>query len=287
MTPADVEAMRAAVGRKRRVTDSLNTFPARAFAAALDHDSLPDAGDALPPTWHWMYFLDTPATRESNIDGHPRKGGFLPPIPLPRRMWAAGALDILKPLRLGIQAEKQSTVRSIDIKEGKTGTLVFVNLEHELRQCNQLCIREDQSLVYRAMPTGSTTPPGGRCELVPERSRALTPDPVLLFRYSALTYNAHRIHYDRDYATRVEHYPGLVVHAPLLASLLLDLLLREFPGATPRQFRFRAVRPTFDRGTVRLHGRRDGSEAKLWTTDEDDVLGMSATALLASEGSAR
>ena len=286
MTPRDVEAMQSAIGRVRRLTDLLNPFPARAFAAALDQAVLPAVGDALPPSWHWLYFLETPSGRDSDVDGHPRRGSFLPPIPLPRRMWAAGALNILQPLRLGTEAEKLSTIQSIDIKEGRTGTLVFVNLVHELRQCGKVCIREDQSLVYRAMPSDSTLPPGERSESVADWSQVLTPDPVLLFRYSALTYNAHRIHYDRDYATHVEHYPGLVVHGPLLASLLLDRLLREIPGVVVGQFRFRAIRPTFDRGVVRLCGRRDGSEVKLWTADESEVLGMSATALL-REGSAR
>lgn len=277
----DIDYLRGWVGREQRVTDSLPLFPARALAAALDNASLPNSGDALPPTWHWLYFLDTPTAAGTGSDGHPRKGGFLPPVPLPRRMWAAGALDISQPLRLGIPAEKISTVRSIELKEGKSGALVFVNLEHRVYQDGKLCISEDQNLVYRALPTGPAPLPAGEpAPVEADWSRALQPDPVLLFRFSALTYNGHRIHYDRDYAMREEFYPGLVVHGPLLATLLADLVLREQPAAKISQFRFRAVRPAFDMNPLRLQGQRDGITIRLCSVDHENYIGMSATAVL-------
>jgi 3-methylfumaryl-CoA hydratase len=277
----DIDYLRTWVGREQRVTDSLPLFPARALAAALDHEHLPENGDALPPTWHWLYFLDTPTAAGTGSDGHPHKGGFLPPVPLPRRMWAAGALNIAQALRLGVSAEKVSTVRSVELKDGKSGTLVFVNLEHRLYQQGQLCISEEQNLVYRAMPDGPALLPAG--ELAPQNtdwSRTLQPDPVLLFRFSALTYNGHRIHYDRDYAMQKEFYPGLVVHGPLLATLLVDLVLREKPDATINQFRFRAVRPTFDMNVLHLRGQRDGNTIQLCSADHENYLGMTATAVL-------
>lgn len=277
----NIDYLRTWVGREQRVTDSLPLFPARALAAALDHKQLPGDGDVLPPTWHWLYFLDTPTATGTGSDGHPRKGGFLPPVPLPRRMWAAGSLNFNKTLRLAIPAEKVSTVRSVELKDGKSGTLVFVNLEHRLYQEGQLCISEEQNLVYRAMPTGPAPLPAGETAAVnADWSRTLQPDPVLLFRFSALTYNGHRIHYDRDYAMREEYYPGLVVHGPLLATLLVDLVLREQPAAQISQFRFRAVRPAFDMNVLHLRGQCDGNSIRLCSADHENTIGMSATAVL-------
>lgn len=277
----DIEYLQTWVGREQRTVDALPVFPARALAAALDHTHLPEAGDALPPGWHWLYFLETPSAAATGGDGHPRKGGFLPPVPLPRRMWAAGALDIKQPLRLGIPAEKNSTVRSVQMKTGKSGTLIFVTLEHRLLQKDQLCITEEQNLVYREAPCGPVPLPTGEpAPMSADWSRTLQPDPVQLFRYSALTYNGHRIHYDRDYAVREEFYPGLVVHGPLLATLLLDLVARENPSQRVASFRFRAQRPTFDFNPLHLCGKRDGATVHLWSADADNLIGMSATAKL-------
>jgi 3-methylfumaryl-CoA hydratase len=281
MTTIDIDHLRAWVGREQRLHDMLSPFPARALAALLDHARLPEVGEPLPPAWHWMYFLDTPSSTDTDTDGHPHRGGFLPPVPLPRRMWAAGSLDIAQPLRLGMPAEKFSTIRSVELKSGKSGALVFVDLDHCLYQEGRLCIREGQTLVYRPMPSGpGALPPGEPAPLAAEWSRTLTPDSVLLFRFSALTYNAHRIHYDRDYARRRECYPGLVVHAPLLATLLLDLISREQPGIALGQFRFRAVRPTFDVGPVQLRGQREADSVRLWSADHQNYLGVTASATI-------
>lgn len=277
----NIEYLQTWVGREQRAVDSLPLFPARALAAALDHAELLQAGDALPPCWHWLYFLETPAASATGSDGHPLKGGFLPPVPLPRRMWAAGAIDIKQPLRLGVPAEKISTVRSVEMKSGRSGTLIFVTLEHRLLQNDQLCISEEQNLVYREAPCEPMPqPPGEPAPMAADWSRTLQPDPVLLFRYSALTYNSHRIHYDRDYAVREEFYPGLVVHGPLLATLLLDLVAREHPSQCVTSFRFRAQRPAFDFNPLLLCGRCDGDNIQLWSADQDNFIGMSATAVL-------
>jgi 3-methylfumaryl-CoA hydratase len=281
MAIIDIGHLKTWVGRKQQMAATLDPFPARALAAALDQPAVPQDGDLLAPYAHWLYFLETPSAAATGGDGHPHKGGFLPPVPLPRRMWAAGDVDVVQPLRLGRLTHKSSIVRSVDLKSGKTGALVFVALEHEIRQEGKVCIREEQTLVYREIPTQMD--PIAVAEAAPvdsQWSRRLEPSSVLLFRYSALTYNAHRIHYDRDYATRSEFYPGLVVHAPLLATLLVDLALRENSGARLVRFRFRAIRPTFDLGAVHLCGKFEGPEIALWSTDDQDRVGMRVSAIL-------
>jgi 3-methylfumaryl-CoA hydratase len=276
----DIDDFKAWVGREHRRVEPLGIFPARALAAALDRSRLPEAGEPLPPSWHWLYFLDTPSSTGTGVDGHPQKGGFLPPIPLPRRMWAGGSVRVVQPLQLGPPAEKLSVIRSVEVKGGKTGSLVFVNLDHEIHQFSRLCISEQQTLVYRDMPAGFTPLPDGETAAVAaDWAASVEPSPVLLFRFSALTYNGHRIHYDRDYATRQEFYPGLVVQAPLLATLLVDLAL-DNTHMPVRQFQFRAIRPTFDLGPVRLCGARSGSDVTLWSADRDNFVGMRVTAIL-------
>lgn len=282
MSAIDIDHLRQWVGREQTRNDELSVFQARALAAALDHKILPAAGDALPPGWQWLYFLDTPSASGTGADGHPRLGEFLPPAPLPRRMWAAGSMQLSQPLRIGQSATRRSVIKSVDAKSGKSGSLVFVTLDHEITQGGQLCVREEQNLVYRDMPSApAPLPPGETAPADAEWSRTIKPDPVLLFRYSALTYNGHRIHYDRHYAVEREFYPALVVHGPLLATLLLDLLQEQCPGATIRDFQFRAVRPTFDTQDFVACGKREGQTIKLWTADHDNQLCVTATATIA------
>jgi 3-methylfumaryl-CoA hydratase len=275
----DIEHLQTWIGREQRRSEILSPFPAKALSALLERSGFPREGHPLPPLWHWLYFLEAPL--ETGTDGHPRRGDFLPPVPLPRRMWAGGSLDILRPLRLGAAAEKLTLVRSVELKSGKSGELVFVNLEHRLSQAGHPCILEEQNLVYREMPAGPAALPAGEpASTTCEWSRTVRPDPVLLFRFSALTYNGHRVHYDRDYATQEEFYSGLVVHAPLLATLLLDLLLRERPEMEFSHFRFRALRPTFDCGLVELRAKREGRTVKFWSADHENYIGMNATATI-------
>lgn len=280
MTTPDQAELQAWVGRRTTAEDVLNPFPAHALATALDRVVPPCAGDVLPPAWHWLYFLDTPPASATSGDGHARQTELLPPAPLPRRMWAAGSLLIEQPLRLGVPTQRRSQVRSIEVKQGRSGSLVFLNLDHELVQDGMLCIREEQNLVYREMATGPAPEPPGEPAPAGDWSREYAADPVLLFRYSALTYNGHRIHYDRAYAVEREFYPALVVQGPLLATLLLELCQAQAPERRVREFQFRALRPTYDHAPFSVHGRRDGDSVKLWSAQRG-LQCMSATAVLA------
>jgi 3-methylfumaryl-CoA hydratase len=279
MSGIDLAALQPGVGRQSGVSDPMMPFGARALAALLDHARTPCAGDALPLAWHWLYFLETPSSAAIGVDGHPRTGNFLPAVPLPRRMWAAGAITLERPLRLGEPAEKRSRIVAINVKEGKSGPLVFVILEHIITQASAVCIHEQQTLVYRAAASGpAPLPPGEPAPIAADRSRCVVPSAVLLFRFSALTYNAHRIHYDRDYATGIEFYPSLVVQGPFILIQLLDLVEH---GATPTPLasvRFRAVRPSFVDAPLHLRARRDGAEFVLCSADEHNHVGMTAVA---------
>lgn len=276
----DIDHLRQWVGRSEVREQHLEPFQARALARLLDRENVPSDGDPLPLPWHWLYFLDTPSREGTGADGHPRRGGFLPPVPLPRRMWAAGDLTLHEPLRLGRAARRTSTVRSVEHKQGRAGSLVFVTVAHELEQDGKPRISELQHLVYREAPTAPVPlPPAEPASTASDWSRTVHPDPVMLFRFSALTYNGHRIHYDRDYATREEFYPALVVHGPLLATLLLDLAAREGqPPAMPAHFSFRAQRPAFDTDPLKLYGRREPDGVALWTADASGMVGMTASA---------
>jgi 3-methylfumaryl-CoA hydratase len=213
-------------------------------------------------------------------DGHPMRGDFLPPVPLPRRMWAGSQLTFEAPLHVGQSVSRSSRISDVRLKQGRTGPLVFVQVEHTINAGAQLCIRETHDIVYRDMPAAADGPPAGqRASTQADWARDITADAVLLFRYSALTFNGHRIHYDRRYVTDVEAYPGLVVHGPLIATLLLDLLARELPTAQVRTFAFKAVKPIFDTAPFQLRGRTDGTDTvHLWAVTPDGDTAMQATA---------
>ncbi|SCX46953.1 MaoC family dehydratase N-terminal domain-containing protein [Variovorax sp. EL159] len=277
-------------GRSETLADDINATPVRAFSATLDRDDPPPvAGTHLPALWHWLYFL--PHHRQSEIgeDGHAKRGGFLPPVPLPRRMWAGGRLNWEpgNPLQVGDAVQRTSTIVSVTHKAGRSGELVFVLVRHEVRNERGLALTEEHDIVYRAAAEpGEKAPPPTPAPKDAAFSRDIVPDDVLLFRYSALTFNGHRIHYDRRYVTEVEGYPGLIVHGPLIATLLVDLLRRNVPGAQLARFEFRAVRPTFDIAPFRVHGKlaegnSDGKTFSLWGEDADGWLTMQATAVLA------
>lgn len=280
MSAIDVKALREWVGRESTAHDELRPFPAQGLAAALERGKPPAIGDPLPPAWQWLYFLDTPPASATGGDGHPKATALLPPPPLPRRMWAAGDMRIEKPLRLGVPAQRRSTIRSIEAKSGKSGALVFLNLAHEFLQDGSVCIHEEQNLVYREMPTGPAVEAAGEPAAAADWTREIVPDPVLLFRYSALTYNSHRIHYDRPYATGQEFYADLVVQGPLLATLLLELCQAQLPHAVVRSFQYRAVRPTFVSQPFTVNGSQDGKVLSLWSAQQGRLC-MSATATLA------
>lgn len=279
-----LDDLQAWIGRSETVQDHIGATPVKALNATLDHPAIEvQDGTPLPPLWHWLYFL--PLHRQSDIgaDGHARRGGFLPPVPLPRRMWAGSQFEFRAPVRVGDAVERRSCIDDVTLKQGRTGPLVFVKVRHEVR-CNaaaEPAIVEFHDIVYReARRPGDVEPPPQPAETGAPWQREIVPDDVLLFRYSALTFNGHRIHYDRRYVTEVEGYPGLIVHGPLIATLLMDLLRRHQPDAQVTCFRFKAVRPTFDLHPLRVNGRRDGSQVRLWAQDHEGWLTMDATATL-------
>jgi 3-methylfumaryl-CoA hydratase len=271
----DIAELQQWIGREETLVDVITTAPVRALAATLDRDDQePQPGDPLPPLWHWLYFLPTYRQSELGPDGHARRGGFLPPVPLPRRMWAGGRFEFKRPLRIGETVQRVSRIVDVKYKEGRTGPLVFVVVRHEISDA----IVEEHDIVYRGEVAAPQDPRQAPAEAAWER--VIYPDDVLLFRYSALTFNGHRIHYDRRYVTEVEGYPGLVVHGPLLATLLLDLLRRNLPGAAVTRFAFRAVSPLFDVAPFAVCGKPEGDAVKLWAKNAEGGLAMEATAAI-------
>ena len=275
------EGFEAWIGREEEHHERVLASAVKAMAAALDLDRAPNAGEPLPPGWQWLFF--NPVARRSalGIDGHPRRGGFLPPIELPRRMWAGSRIRYLADLPVESQATRRSRILKIENKVGKRGTLSFVTVGHTISCGGTPCISEEQDLVYRdATPPGAASaPPPQRYDGVPQWSRRFEPDTTLLFRYSALTFNGHRIHYDQCYARDQEGYPDLVVHGPLTATLLQQFALEHGAGRSLARFEFRGVTPLFVGRAFQLEGRQveDGTLA-LWARGPDGDLAMSATA---------
>lgn len=279
MTELDVEHLRSWIGKQETLQDQVRRFPIAALAAALDRDDpAPAAGDAVPPLWHWLYFLPTARQSVLGPDGHPARGGFLPPVPLPRRMWAGGRFTFHQPLRVDDPITRVSTVQDVTVKHGRNGALCFVLVRHEVSGGCGLALVEEHDIVYRDLPHPGEAPGVPQ----PVRTddvwkREIQPSEALLFRYSALTFNGHRIHYDRRYVTETEGYPGLIVHGPLIATLLIDLLRRNTDRAVAT-FRFRAVSPLFDVAPFSVHGASDGESAAMWARNAAGHLAMEAEA---------
>lgn len=277
------------VGRERVERDRVDLRHVRALAATLDQE--PEGireGDPLPPGWHWILFRPLPPASAIAPDGHERKGEFLPPLPLPRRMWAGGALRFFRDLRVGETVERRSRIEAIQEKEGRSGRMAFVTVRHELRSGGALALEEDQHLVYLPARTGPDATPPPPAPTGAGWSESRETDEVLLFRFSALTFNGHRIHYDERYVREVEHYPGLVVHGPLLALLLLDAAARrEESGISAFQFRGRS--PLICGVPFRLEGggTGEGGEGspgpdgprRVWAASAEGALLMEATVL--------
>lgn len=251
------------IGRTEEVHDDLSPAQAMLTAAMLDDSTELGAGAELPILWHWFYFLPRAPQSRLSEDGHPQRGGFMPPIPYPRRMFAGARLRLHRPLRLGAPARRMGVIRNVTTKTGRSGSLAFVTVGYSFYQAGDLCLEEEQDIVYRepgppvAAPTPVALPPPAGAW-----SQTVAPDSRLLFRFSALTFNAHRIHYDRAYATGEEGYPGLVVHGPLTAVLLLQLV-RRMAAQPVVGFSFRGQAPLFDLAPFQLIGRPEGGRVAL------------------------
>lgn len=282
MTSEQDIALEAWIGRKEVRRDIATAVPVAALRATLDLDNtIPAVGDPIPELWHWLYFLPLYRQSEVGADGHAKRGGFLPPVPLPRRMWAGGRFRFLAPLRVGDEIQRTSTISNVTQKHGRTGHLVFVTVLHEIHGPRGLALTEEHDIVYRDMPGPDAPPsPPTLAPKDPTQSEIIQPDDVLLFRYSALTFNGHRIHYDRRYVTQVEGYPGLIVHGPLIATLLAGLASKANRGATMKEFQFRSYSPVFDVAPFRICSRPDADarSTTAWAETPEGHLAMQATA---------
>ncbi|WP_341990119.1 MaoC family dehydratase N-terminal domain-containing protein [Azorhizobium sp. AG788] len=265
----DIDHLRSWIGRTETVHDLITPRSLRELRVTLDRPAgAPVAGEETTLTAHWC--LAPPAVPLEGLgpDGHPARGGFLPPVPLPRRMWAGGKLEWLDALRVGDDVARASRIADVVVKEGRTGTLCFVTVDHEISTARGLAIRERQDIVYR----GTDAPAGGSGTAAPPRTaswqESVEASPVLLFRYSAITFNGHRIHYDRTYCIEEEGYPGLIVHGPLQATLLAEFAGRLL-GRSPKTFAFRSVRPIFDGPPLTLNAVKTDAGLDLWTADHE------------------
>lgn len=267
-----------AIGRTETAEDRLDLRQARLMQLTLDRPATLAEGDPLPPFWHYLYFNPQIRASELGPDGHEKLGRFIPDFGLPRRMWAGGRVEIAKPLRLGERAVKTSTIRKIDRKEGRSGKLCFVTVDHDFTVDGEHRLRETQDIVYRDPPApGSTPPPGKPAPEGAQFGRTITPDPVLLFRYSALIFYGHRIHYDADYTRDVEGYPGLVFHGPLTATLLVDLGMQHLGEREVASFDIRAMKPLFSTAPFRIEGRETEEGVALWARTPDGDTAMTVT----------
>ncbi len=271
----DIDVLRQWIGKTETTTDYLDAGRARRFQVTLDRAPDFSEGRELPPFWHYIYFNPEAPASTLKEDGHEKLGRFLPPVALPRRMWAGGTVTIDRPLFAGEECTKTSTIRDVVLKHGRSGPLCFVTVDHEFAVDGQLHLTERQNIVYREMPAPDSpapkpTPPPENATV----SLIVNPDPVLLFRYSALIFYGHRIHYDIDYARDVEGYPGLVVHGPLLAALSGELGRNQHPNKQLNSMEIRAVSPLFAPTQFHVETRDDSDATRTWVRDADGALAM-------------
>lgn len=267
------------LGKKESLTDRVYPTPIKALARTLDYADVElSDGQPLPDLWNWLYFLPMATASQIDSDGHPKRGGFLPPVALERRMWAGSRIQFHENLLIGEEITKEAEIIKIAEKSGKTGSMVFVTVKHQVKSPRGIAVTEEQDIVYLPKPTAFNPPPPTALPAELTWREPYPVDPVLLFRFSALTFNSHKIHYDRRYAADEEKYPGLVVHGPLQAVLLLESAKHHHPGQKPATYTFRGIRPIFDFDQISLCGKRkeDGS-CDLYTANGDDAIGMQAT----------
>jgi len=277
MSGLDIEHLRQWIGRGEVKSELVTDAMVERFKATFDQEGEARDGDVAPAMIHLCVAPPAAPTSGLGVDGHPARGGFLPPVPLPRRMWAGGALTFHDDIRVGERVTRHSTIRDVTMKEGRTGTLCFVTVDHRIESAGRLVIEERQDIVYRGIDA-----PGGP-KKTPEAAApgthrvTVNPSAALLFRYSALTFNGHRIHYDTPYVTGEEGYPGLIVHGPMQATMLVQLA-EKLRGTRPARFDFRSLSPLFDIADFTLNAEEDGEGLRLWTSRVDGPVAMEARA---------
>ena len=285
MVNIDIEYLQQWIGKVESATDFVSPVPVRALRATLDREAITVLpGDQLPPMWHILYFLPLCNQSELAENGHPELGDFMPPIPLPRRMYAGGRIRFHRPLQVGDNMVRKSDIADLSFKQGRSGPLIFLKVKHEVSNDGGLALTEEQDIVYRRQPGSGDPLPGYQAAPANGQwQREMTAGPVLLFRFSALTFNGHRIHYDYPYTTGTGGYPGLVVHGPLLAILLLELLQQQMPNANVKEFRYRAMKPVFAGSPFFLCGAPadDIGGINLWARDADGHVCVAASVMLA------
>ena len=272
----DIEYLRQWIGREEIGTEAVSVELVRRFDATFDRAVDARPGDPAPLLIHFCIAPSAQPMRALGRDGHPAKGGFLPPVPLPRRMWAGGSFTFHDDLRVGEVVTRRSIIRDVIAKMGRTGPLFFVTVEHEITASGRSVLTEVQDIVYRGEANEVAAKPEAKAAPAGEHQRRITPTPTLLFRYSALTFNGHRIHYDAPYARDVEGYPGLVVHGPMLATLLCQFAM-DLSGKRPSNFTFRIFSTMFDDTDILLHAAALGTGLRLWTSRPDGPIAMEAT----------
>ncbi|MGP9805359.1 FAS1-like dehydratase domain-containing protein [Paracoccus sp. NSM] len=270
----EIDHLRDWIGRSEERAETLTGGLVARFLATFGREGPVEDGAEAPPLIHLC--LTQPALPAGALgpDGHPARGGFLPPVPLPRRMWAGGRFALHAPLRIGDRVTRRSRITDVQLKQGGSGPLCFVTLTHEISGPDGLSVTERQDIVYRDAGGGASSPPPAPTG---ETTRPLPHDPTTLFRYSALTFNGHRIHYDAPYARQVEGYPGLVVHGPLQATALLHLA-QDLGGRIPAIFSFRSLTPLFAGDQTLLHAAPDGDGLRLWTARQGGPVATEARA---------
>lgn len=277
----DIDHLRQWIGRSTEATDTVTAQLVKGLRATLFQEvGEPKTGDAAPFTVHWC--LAQPVFPMSMLgpDGHPTRGGFLPPVPLPRRMWAGGEIEFLQPLQVGDESTRTSRIADVQVKTGSTGTLCFVSVEHSISSPRGTAIRERQDIVYREMT--SSAPGNAKAPPPPptaQHREIHVSDPVLLFRYSALTFNGHRIHYDRNYVTKVEGYPGLIFHGPLQAALIIEMAAKLRGSKAPKKFTYRGLQPLFEGTEFSVNANDNGESMELWTANAEGQPTMKGTAV--------
>ena len=277
----DMDHLRTWIGSDREKTDIITVRMARMFNSIFDIDDPIGNGDEAPVGVHWCLAPDIATLGGSGVDGHPRRGGFLPPVPFPRRMWAGGELTFFGKFHVGDDVVIRSIIDDVVLKTGRTGSLVFVTVRHEYRTSLGLMLSERQDIVYREQEQGSSAPKPANPDQnsrTADISKVEETSPQLLFRYSAATFNSHRIHYDLAYATQEELYPGLVVHGPLQATHLLRLAVERFDGSLPRIFSFRSMRPLISGQPFTANAATEIDTEALWIAASDGNMTMMATA---------